>query len=162
SYIGPRDRYLVLCDLLHDILNVPAATQHRAMVRLEDVGALVLPSTMRRLSDFLFNRAIPFSIAVIPFYRDPLGEYNGGTPMEVHLANATRLKNALNYAVARGGKIVMHGYTHQYASKRNLYTAVSGDDFEFWDAADNRPVLEDSEEWAAARLDAGLQELKQN
>ncbi|HEY9380050.1 MAG TPA: DUF2334 domain-containing protein [Burkholderiales bacterium] len=162
SYIGPRDRYLVFCDLLHDILNVPAATQHRAMVRLEDVGALVLPSTMRRLSDWLFNASIPFSIAVIPFYRDPLGVYNDGAPMEVHLAQATRLKNALNYAVARGGKIVMHGYTHQYASKRNLHTAVSGDDFEFWDAADNTPVLEDSEAWAGARLDAGRLELVQN
>jgi Uncharacterized protein conserved in bacteria len=117
---------------------------------------------MRRLSDFLFNRDIPFSIAVIPFYRDPLGEFNGGTPMEVHLAEATRLKRALKYATARGGKIVMHGYTHQYDAKRNPHSGVSGDDFEFWDIVDNTPVLEDSVEWAGARLDAGLLELKQN
>ncbi|HEY9380052.1 MAG TPA: DUF2334 domain-containing protein [Burkholderiales bacterium] len=162
SYIGPRDRYLVICDILHDILNVQHRKQNRAMVRFEDVSALVLPSTMRRLSDFLFNRDIPFSIAVIPFYRDPLGEFNGGTPMEVHLAEATRLKRALKYATARGGKIVMHGYTHQYDAKRNPHSGVSGDDFEFWDIVDNTPVLEDSVEWAGARLDAGLLELQQN
>ncbi|RYG06077.1 MAG: papd-like protein, partial [Burkholderiales bacterium] len=37
SYIGPRDRYLVLTDLLHDMLAVPHTESHKAMVRLEDV-----------------------------------------------------------------------------------------------------------------------------
>jgi hypothetical protein len=92
---------------------------------LEDVGALVTAQSMRTLSDYLSSKAIPFSIAAIPFYRDPLGEYNGGVAQEIHLAQATRLKNALNYARARGGKIVMHGYTHQYNSMRNPHSAVS-------------------------------------
>ena len=35
------------------------------------------------------------SLAVIPFYRDPLGSYNNGTPEEVHFANATNLLTSM-------------------------------------------------------------------
>jgi uncharacterized protein YdaL len=160
SFIGPRDRYLALCDILHDILGVNHAEQHRAMVRLEDVGATVDPNSMARLTDFLKGKNIKFSIAVIPFYRDPLGHYNGGVPMEVHLAEATDLLNSLRYAKTRGGSVLMHGYTHQYSNVPNLHTAVSADDFEFWYATQNRPVAEDSFAWAADRLNAGITELQ--
>ena len=162
SYIGPRDRYLVICDVLHDMLGVQTPASKRAMVRLEDVGALVLPSTMVTLINYMHGRGIPFSVAAIPFYRDPLGQYNDGVPMEIHLNDAPNLKASLDYALARGGRIVMHGYTHQYESKRNIHTAVSGDDFEFWDAVENTPVIEDSIAWALGRLDAGLAELTLN
>jgi uncharacterized protein YdaL len=162
SYIGPRDRYLVICDILHDILGVSTPPSKRALVRLEDVGALVTAQSMRTLSDYLSSKAIPFSIAAIPFYRDPLGEYNGGVAQEIHLAQATRLKNALNYARARGGKIVMHGYTHQYNSMRNPHSAVSGDDFEFWDIVNNRSIAEDSTAYVTGRLTAGLAEFAAN
>ena len=162
SFIGPRDRYLVVCDLLHDILGASLPAQQRAMVRLEDVSALVSPPTITQLSDYLSGRSIPFSIAVIPYYRDPLGKYNNGVPQAVRLARATKLKSALNYARSRGAKLVMHGYTHQYAARPNLYTGVSGDDYEFWDATNNRPVAEDSTTWAGARLDAGKKELSAN
>lgn len=160
SYIGPRDRYLVLCDVLHDILGVNHPELHRAMVRLEDVAATVDLDSMRRLSDFLKSKNIPFSIATIPFYRDPLGWYNGGVPQEIHLADAPDLVTSLNYAAARGGSVLMHGYTHQYNSTPNLHTAVSADDFEFWNAVMNTPVTEDSQAWAANRLAAGQAELR--
>ncbi|MET0859274.1 MAG: DUF2334 domain-containing protein [Telluria sp.] len=162
SFIGPRDRYLVFADVLHDILGINHPESHKAMVRLEDVGALVSPTAMRTLTDYLWNKKIPFSVAAIPEYRDPLGVYNGGIAETVSLANAGNLKSALNYALARGGKIVMHGYTHQYGSLRNRYSAVSGDDFEFWNAAANTPVAEDSTAWATGRLRAGLDELRNN
>ena len=160
SYIGPRDRYLVMCDTLHDILNSQVPTLHRALVRLEDVAATVVPSTMRTLTNYLFSRRIPFAIAVIPFYRDPLGEYNGGVPEEIHFTNATDLLSSLQYAMARGGKIVMHGYTHQYDATPNPYSGVSADDFEFWNSVQNSPVAEDtSVAYTVGRLDAGLAEL---
>ena len=159
SYIGPRDRYLVLADVLHDILEIPHAENHRALVRLEDVGALVSVSTMKSLTDYLYGKHIPFSIATIPFYRDPLGVDNSGIPREVHLSHATNLKRALNYSLARNGEIVMHGYTHQYNSMRNKFTAVSGDDFEFWNTVANTPVAEDSTTWARGRLQLGQFEL---
>ncbi len=158
TYIGPRDRYLAFCDLLHDILGVNHAESHRALVRLEDVGAEVDPTTMRTLSNYLKQRNIPFSIAAIPFYRDPLGHYNDGIPLEIHLANASNLKSALQYAASRGGSIVMHGYTHQYDSIKNKNTGVSGDDFEFWNSVQNTPVAEDSSTWADGRVASGITE----
>lgn len=162
SYIGPRDRYLVLTDILHDMLGVNHAESHKAMVRLEDVSALVSVTAMKSLTDYLYQLRIPFSIATIPYYKDPLGVYNAGVPMQVPMSQATNLKRALNYALVRGGEIVMHGYTHQYSNVRNRYTAVSGDDYEFWDIVNNKPVPEDSTTWALGRYQAGLQQLSLN
>jgi uncharacterized protein YdaL len=73
---GPRDRYLVLADMLHDMLGVNHAESHKAMVRLEDVSALVSVTAMKSLTDYLYQQRIPFSIATIPYYKDPLGVYN--------------------------------------------------------------------------------------
>lgn len=162
SYIGPRDRYLVLADILHDMLGVNHAESHKAMVRLEDVSANVSVTAMRSLTDYLYQQRIPFSIATIPYYKDPLGVYNSGVPMQVPMSLATNLKRALNYALVRGGEIVMHGYTHQYSNVRNRYTAVSGDDYEFWDIVNNKPLPEDSTNWALGRYQAGLLELALN
>lgn len=159
SYIGPRDRYLVLTDMLHDMLGVNHAENHRAMVRLEDVGAMVSVKAMKTLSDYLLSKNIPYSIAVIPRYTDPLGVYNGGVALTVPLAKATNLRTALTYANSRGAEIVMHGYTHQYSNIRNKHTGISGDDYEFWNMNTNSPVAEDSTSWAASRYTAGLSEL---
>jgi uncharacterized protein YdaL len=160
SYIGPRDRYLVLTDLLHEILGVQHPENHQALVRLEDVSATVDLQSMKTLSDYLSTNRVPFSIATIPLYQDPLGTYNDGVPQTITFAQATKLRSALNYAVPRGGEIVMHGYTHQYASQKNPNTGVSGDDYEFWNIVANAPVPEDSFDWALGRLNAGLSDLK--
>ena len=162
SYIGPRDRYLVMADILHDMLGVHHAESHQAMVRLEDVSALVSVTAMKTLTDYLELKQIPFSIATIPYYRDPLGVYNNGVPMNVPMSQASNLKTSLNYALARGGEIVMHGYTHQYNSMRNKYTGVSGDDYEFWNIVANTPVAEDSTAWARNRYQAGKSQLTSN
>ena len=162
SYIGPRDRYLVLTDMLHDILGISHPESHKALVRLEDVGALVSVQAMKTLTDYLYGKRIPFSVATIPYYVDSLGAYNGGVPQYVPLAQATNLKKALNYAKARGGEIVMHGYTHQYAKMKNPHTGVSGDDYEFWNIVANSPVAEDSTSWVLGRLNAGVTDLVKN
>lgn len=162
SFIGPRDRYLVLSDLLHDMLGIQHAESHKAMVRLEDVGAMVTVSSMKSLTDYLRQKQVPFSIAVIPYYVDATGLYNGGVRQEVPLAQATNLRRSLDYALQHGAEIVMHGYTHQYGNMRNPHTGVSGDDYEFWDIVNNQPVPEDSTTWALGRLNAGLQELRSN
>ncbi|WP_394243830.1 DUF2334 domain-containing protein [Halopseudomonas laoshanensis] len=158
SYIGPRDRYLVIADLLHDMLGVNTPTERLAMIRLEDVGALTNASVMQTLTDYLFSQQIEFSIAAIPRYRDPLGQWNGGVPQEIPFAQATQFRQGLTYALQRGGSVVLHGYTHQYGNAINPWTGVSGDDFEFWDIVNNRPVVGDSTEWVLGRVDAGIAE----
>lgn len=162
SFIGPRDRYLVLTDLLHDMLGVNHAESHKALVRLEDVGAMVSVSAMKTLTNYLYNKKIPFSIAMIPRYVDPLGIYNGNVPQTVPLSQATNLKKAINYALPRGAEVVMHGYTHQYSNIRDPHTGVSGDDYEFWNIVTNQPVTEDSTAWAQDRITKGKAELASN
>ncbi|HEX2547835.1 MAG TPA: DUF2334 domain-containing protein [Ramlibacter sp.] len=160
TFIGPRDRYLVFSDLLHDMLGINHAFYHKAMIRLEDVGALVSVQAMKTLTDYMHSKAIPFSVAAIPRYVDGLGTYNGGTPQEIHLSQASNLRTSLNYAKSRGGEIVMHGFTHQYGAMRNPHTSVSGDDYEFWNIVDNKPFPEDSAAWVQGRLGQGLADLK--
>ena len=159
SYIGPRDRYLVLSDLLHDMVNIPHSEQHKALVRLEDVGAMVSTAAMKALTDYLYGVAVPFSIAVIPQYADPNGVNSGGVPEWIHLTQATALNASLQYALPKGGEIVMHGYTHQYGNLRNPHTGASGDDYEFWNISTNSPVAEDSTQWALGRLHTGVYDL---
>ena len=157
SYIGPRDRYLAAADVLHDMLGVHHAESHKAMVRFEDVSALVDPQSMAQLSDFLSGRQIPFSIATIPLYRDPFGQFNSGVPLEIPLAEAPGLLQSLAYAAPRGGDVLLHGLTHQYDETLNPHSGVSADDFEFWNVVTNSPVAEDSVEWAADRIATGLE-----
>jgi uncharacterized protein YdaL len=149
----------VIADLLHDMLGIQHAESHKAMVRLEDVDAKVSVAAMKTLSDYLLSKHIPFSIAAIPHYKDPLGYANGGVPEDIPLAQATNMRQALDYALQRGGEIVMHGYTHQYGAVKDPWTGVSGDDYEFWDIVNNAPVPEDSTAWALGRLNAGVAEL---
>ena len=150
----------MICDILHDILQTNAPVNHRALVRLEDLDAYhdefdAAADELHVLeADSVHDGHHPVT--------DPNGYYNGGVPETIHLAQATGLKRALNYALLRGGSIVMHGYTHQYDSTPNLLNAVSGSDYEFWYAVQNRPVDEDSVQWAEGRMADGLLEFTLN
>jgi uncharacterized protein YdaL len=160
SFIGPRDRYLVFSDVLHDMLGSNHAESHKALVRLEDVGAMVSVQAMKTLSDYMGAKRVPFSVAVIPRYVDGRGVYNGGKRQEVHLSQATNLRTSLAYARSKGGEMVMHGFTHQYGTMNNPHTGVSGDDYEFWNIVDNTYFPEDSQSWVLGRLGTGLADMK--
>lgn len=157
NFMGPRDRYLVFADLLHDMLDIDHPTEHRAMIRLEDIDARVDYKAFTTTVHYLHQKGIPFSMAVVPRYRDAYGIYNNGVPQEIPLAEATTLRAALDYALARGGEIVQHGYTHQAGTYRNP-DGITGLDFEFWDIMNDRPLAEDSVDWARGRILAGRQE----
>lgn len=168
SYVTANDRYLAFCDLLIDAFAPATPERHRALVRIEDVSPATSPVKLMAIADYLGRQNIPFSVAVIPMYRDPLGVEHNGRPRDIKLTQAPLVIAALKYMVARGGTIVMHGYTHQYDSTANPYDAVSADDFEFYrahvDAANyvvyDGPVAEDSQAWADGRLALGLDELR--
>ena len=126
-----------MADMLHNILGSQAVQNHRAMIRLEDVSALVSLDVMKILTDYLYGKRIPYSIAVIPKYVDPLGVHNDGVAQTVPLSQAVNLKKSLNYAVARGAEIKMHACTLYYSDMRNKYTSVEEDDYEFWNIVAN-------------------------
>lgn len=142
-------RYLVFCDLLHDILEISHPAQSAALARMEDVSAEAEPSDLTAVADVLSRRQIPFQIATIPLYRNPLNN------VEMRLSDRPKVVDAIHYMIDRGGTPVMHGWSHQYHGN-------TGDDYEFWDEIKNAPIAGDSEEEVASRLDAGLAELFAN
>ncbi len=159
SFMGPRDRYLVLADMLHDMLDVAHEESHHALVRLEDVNAKTPTKSLLALTDHLAEKNIPFSIAVIPRYLDPLGVSNNGEAEDIMFSEATSLINTLKYMTENGGSIVMHGYTHQYGNIRNPENALSGTDYEFWNVVDNQLIDGETQQSLLEVLDQGLTDL---
>jgi uncharacterized protein YdaL len=132
--------------------------EYRALVRLEDVHPLTQPQAIDRLSTYFAERKVPFSIALIPYFKDPFGKAWVGRPQDVSLsdARAAPLVAALMRAVERGGSIVQHGTTHQFERQANPNHAISGDDFEFWDIVNMRPIPAlDTDDAIAKRLEDG-------
>ena len=166
SYVGPNDRYLVAADLIGKVSNPAMLARKRALVRIEDVSAMDDPAQLRAIADYLYSKNVPFSVAVIPLYKDPNGYYNNGIPVTQHLYQSRGVVSALKYMQSKGGTLIMHGYTHQYSNIADPYSGVSADDFEFYISHINTsnyvvydgPVPVDSASWAQGRLTNGLLE----
>lgn len=124
-YFSEEDRYLAFADLLHDMLGIEHAESHRALVRLEDVSVMTSVQDLAAVAEYLGSESVPFSVAVIPAYRNKL-MYS--QPLWLS-AQGGYLRT-----LYRSGKasIVAHGFTHQRDSLDNPYNGVSGDDFEFY------------------------------
>jgi uncharacterized protein YdaL len=163
AYVTSDDRYLAFSDMLFDVLGSTAAEKHRGLIRIEDVGPDSDPAELKAIADYLSAQRAPFSVAVYPRYRDPKGVQNGGKAQDYTLLSKPKVVAALTYMVAKGGTLIMHGYTHQYSTVPNPYDGVSANDFEFYsahiDAANNvvydGPVPVDSAAWAAGRMVSG-------
>lgn len=168
TFPDERGRYLALADLLFDLLAPETAERHRALVRIEDVTPVMPPDKLRAIADVLHANGAPFTVAVVPVFEDPLGIYfEDGVPLTVRLRDAPEVVEALRYMVSKGGTLLLHGYTHQYGTKRNPYDGQSGNDYEFWLAHEDEtgavrmdgPTLEAPGTWAAGRVRLGLEEL---
>ncbi|WP_029574178.1 DUF2334 domain-containing protein [Actinomyces massiliensis] len=132
TYMSESDRYLAAADIILDTLQPGAAATRTAAVRIEDVNPDTDPEQLRAQVDYLIGEQVPFQLAVVPIYTNPLGVDNNGTPEgPVALADRPELVDVLKHAVDNGGTLVQHGTTHQYGELNNPYSAVSTDDFEF-------------------------------
>ena len=167
AYVTAGDRYLAFCDLLFDVLAPRTVERHRALVRVEDINPRSSPEKLRAIADRLAQKGIPFAVAVIPVFEDPTGKKSGGAPSRLSLKEAPAVVEAIEYMLARGGSLVLHGYTHQYGTVPNPHDGVTGTDYEFYrvhDESDGRivmdgPVKEDSAQWATDRVERALHEL---
>lgn len=102
----------------------------KAMLRLEDIGpggAYESEESLLRLKaigHFLHSRGIPFHIAVIPRYLDPVK----GIDRSIDQAENPYIRHfleMLSYMIQCGASLGMHGCTHQYGA------TVSGEGYEF-------------------------------
>jgi uncharacterized protein YdaL len=168
TYPEEGGRWLAAADLLFELLEPARAERHRALVRLEDVSPATPPASIRAFADALHALGVPFSIALVPVFEDPLGVWlRDGVARRLTLRDRPEVISALRYALDRGGTLVLHGYTHQYAATRNPYNGQSGSDYEFWRAhlapdgsvVMDGPPAEDSAAWAADRVRRGLEEV---
>jgi uncharacterized protein YdaL len=162
AYVSHDDRYVAFADVLTGVIAPSTPTRHRALVRIEDVGPDADPAELRAVTDYLYSKRVPFTVAVYTRYRNPRGVENGGVAEDYTLSQRPKVVSALKYMQARGGTLLMHGYTHQLGSENNPYDGVSGNDFEFYrahvDDADrviyDGPVIGDSALWAGSRITA--------
>jgi len=172
TYMSEEDRYLAFADVLHDMLNIYHVESHKAIMRLEDVDAHTNMNDLNSIATYMGSKNIPFSVATIARYEDPLGIENDGVPATQLLSNSevgTRLKELYD---AGAITIVQHGTTHQYhknvngavADISNPYNGLSGDDFEFMRVIEHAdlsysylyPVENDSKVWAKDRITQGI------
>jgi uncharacterized protein YdaL len=161
-YTTETDRVIAFEDLLYDALNPAAQPRHRVVLRLEDISPYDDPATLKAITDYLRSQRIPFGFQFTPVFTDPNGVLNNGVPQTLVLARKTAWADAIRYAEARGGTLVGHGLTHQYSNIPNPFTAVTGDDAEFYRLIYDPtaqsltyagPVPADSPQWAANRMD---------
>ena len=150
SYTMEGGRFLILADLMHDILGQdhPGAPR-RALVRIEDVHPESDPATLTEIADYLHRQDIPFQISLIPVYKETAGQ------QEVRLSERPELVAALQRAQSQGATVVLHGVTHQHFGE-------SADDYEFWDDVSGKPIEYGAADWVAQRLQTGLGELFAN
>ena len=145
SYAMEGGRFLILADLLHDILDQDHPHSHQAMVRIEDVNPESDPEDLLRLGHWLKKEGIPFAISLIPIFRDPSAQ------QEIRLSERPKLVAALKKLVSLGGTIVLHGATHQHQGR-------TAEDYEFWDDLVGQPVPHESPDWVGERIKLGLEE----
>ncbi|MDP4207430.1 MAG: DUF2334 domain-containing protein [Bacteroidota bacterium] len=143
------DRYLFFSDKLHDILGENHAQSHQAIIRIEDVTPMHNPDKLREIADILSERGIPFLVGVVPIYINPAED------RRVTLTDRPEIVDALKYMVRNGGSIVMHGVTHQYKG-------LSTDDAEFWDLANDRPIIDEDVDAFSKKIEMGLDEFFKN
>lgn len=139
AYAAEGGRFLILADLLHDILDEKHPPNHRALIRIEDVSPLDNPGSIKKIARYLNRKNVPFHISLIPIYKDPAAQ------IEVTLTDKPEMVKALKYAVKKGGTIVLHGSTHQHRG-------ASADDFEFWNDISGEPIPHTTSDWVDLRL----------
>jgi hypothetical protein len=117
---------------------------HYALVRLEDVNPASDITSLEDCIELLKSKNIPFSIALIPIYKNPEKD------VTIYLHEKPELVRLIKDS---GATIVLHGCTHQYDGE-------TGIDFEFWDETSNAPLEINNTEYATSKIELALEELK--
>ncbi len=158
SFIHEADRYLVFSDVLFDILGASPAYPGKkpAVIRIEDISSGSPDATLRKTAEILHEKQVPFLVSLIPIFTDPLKATSvrlekSKTP----ISDDARFLSTLREIKSLGGEFAWHGVTHQHAEAKNPWNAVSGFDFEFWDALKNSPLPEDSPQYVLSLMDRG-------
>lgn len=162
SFIHEADRYLIFADVLFDLLDEkPLRKEKIAMIRIEDIHPLIPLSYLWTARDLFQAEKVPLNISLIPLFFDPLFHYPREANEEMlALHQKPEFVSYLKEVQKDGGSLIWHGVTHQIDTITNPHSGVSGDDFEFWNANENKPLSNDSMPWAMDRLALGHSDLQ--
>lgn len=130
DYIDDNDAYLVFSDLYYRLLAPDTKPLRQAAVRIEDVNPESDPKDLRAVADLLYERNVPFQVAVIPVMVDQARGREAWYGLSIQ--DEPEIIEALEYMQDRGGTLVQHGTTHQYGTLDNPYSGRSGEDYEFF------------------------------
>jgi len=122
---------LPFLDVFHRFLGPSSKPSKFALLRLEDVNVFTYnnPRQLRKVYEYLQLKDIPFHIAFIEYYKNPL------EGIAMHADASPRFLNLIKEMVRSGQAVlVQHGYTHQVGEE------ISGIGFEFWDATTDAPL----------------------
>lgn len=137
--------FYIFCDSLNDVFNVKTFNKGRIFVRIEDVHAFREPKELIKIADYLSNKNIPFTIALIPAYVNPKNH------KITTLSESPEIVKAVKYMQDKGGTVILHGYTHKYKNEE-----VSGEGYEFWDGEKDEPLKENMTIFVKDRVLKGL------
>lgn len=162
SYIHESDRYMVFSDILFDVLGEqPRHTKRLAIMRIEDVHPKSPLPELYDIARVFAEEKVPLQISIIPIFFDPLYRFDREEDEEfVPMTHDAGFMSYIEFIKKQNAEFIWHGSTHQYARVANPHTGYSSDDFEFWDAVNNRPLPEDSVSFVLDRLDFGFDYLK--
>jgi uncharacterized protein YdaL len=121
------DRSFAVADMMAGLFG-PERPRHRMTVRLEDVGPATNTEQLRQIADLLSADRVPFAIELYPEY---LGPANQHPRAKFSLEDRPDFVTAIEYMLAKGGTLVLHGYTHQLGDTGNPTDGQSGQDYEF-------------------------------
>ncbi len=110
-----------------------------AYIRLEDVHPQSDPELLKAAGEVLEEKGIPYMIALIPVYTNPV------THEQLRLKDTPKLLGVLKELQKRGASIILHGYTHQYRHSE------TGEGFEFWDVENNTPIMDEPDREVTVR-----------
>ena len=157
AFLELKDRYFIFSDILHDILKKNHPAKLTALLRIEDVNPSTNPNELKSVVNFLEEKKIPFSIGVVPFFIDPIGNQYG-RPVELTFSDSPEVLEILKKAQESGASIIMHGTTHQQRNVKDKTLTVTTIGYEFWDSENNTPIENDSVEFVKNRLEKGKAE----
>jgi hypothetical protein len=103
----------------------------QAVIRLEDVSPGIYNTResldkLEGIANYLYEEGVPFQVSLVPVYVDP------GNNLEISIGDADNQQvrdfiQTIKHMRDKGGKIGLHGYSHQYLKD------VTGAGYEFMD-----------------------------
>lgn len=133
-------------DLVLDFYGVTKLSVAAVGVRIDGYHCHQDHLEFRHLVDYFHQRGLAFVVGVIPAY------WNPETKKVEELDSQPEFVAALRYAQSHGGRLLVQGYV-------NTRKAGTGQEPEFWDAALDRPVPDDSAEYVRERVQQGIRQM---